>query len=192
MTADHHKQRARLSRIAAEVIAREGLEAATIRKVSAADKASTAVITHYFRDKQDLLFSAYTVLSEDLNRGYADVLARDPADLVGFLLCMTAADGKSLERWRAYVAFWDRAARDPAWAAQMAQDVEATIEAIEAVVRRRNPDCAAPRETSRLLNAFAQGVSVQALMSPDSWPRAKVRDALEAIVQRLLGSPAAG
>jgi len=47
-----------ITRVAAEVIACEGVEAATVRRVSAVAGYSTSIVTYYFADKHELLLAA--------------------------------------------------------------------------------------------------------------------------------------
>src|ERR1700742_2797180 len=149
MTVDRKLQRARIAEVTAEVIAREGVEAATVRRISATAGCSTSIVTYYFADKHELLLSAYHSLNDELTGKIQTILARDPADLVGCLLCMTAADEVSFNRWRTYVALWGHAARDEAWAAREREDVASAISLIENVVRTRNGEIASIREMSR-------------------------------------------
>ena len=69
MSAENHEtRRRRIAEIALGIIAREGIEAATIRRIAAEVGYSTAVVTHYFENKQDLLGSVLRLLGE-LNHG---------------------------------------------------------------------------------------------------------------------------
>jgi len=104
MTNDHLVQRARIAEVTADLIAREGYRAATVRRVAAELNCSTSIVTYYFSNKQELLVSAYTSLHDELYQKVAALLERDNADLVGLLLLMTAAEEVSFKRWRTYVS----------------------------------------------------------------------------------------
>jgi AcrR family transcriptional regulator len=112
MTVDHKARRQRIAEVTAEVIAREGLEAATIRRISAELGGPTKTITYYFSDKQELLRFTW----EHMARLYYEKVSHGPVNIIDSLLAMTTADEKSILRWRVYVAFWDRATRDPEFA----------------------------------------------------------------------------
>ena len=184
---DREEHRARIARVAAEVIACEGVEAATVRRVSAAAGYSTSIVTYYFSGKHELLLAAYRSLDAELVGKIDAVLTRDPADLVGCLLCMTAADEVSIKRWRTYVALWGQAARDESWARQSRLDVESAISLIRDVICTRNGEMASSDALSRNLNAFVQGISVQALNDPARWSPQEIRETLEELVQKLVG-----
>ena len=168
MTVDKTEQRRRIAEVTANVIAAEGVDAATIRRIAAELGYSTSIVTYYFADKQELLMSAYESLRDDLYERFGKVLRSDPQDLVGALLCMTAVDAVSIRRWKNYVALWQFASRDPHWSACERDDVEFAIASIERVVAARNPKERDPQQIARMLNLFIQGVSVQALIDPDS------------------------
>lgn len=190
ISVDHDDRRRRIAEVCVDVIGREGLEAATIRRIAAEVGFSTTIVTHYFADKQELLVWAYRVLAEEAEAHFAAVAARDPADLVGSLLAMTAADETGLRRWRAYVAFWDRASRDPVFAAEQRMRIEDALARIAQVVRARNGERGDVGRISRLLNALVQGISVQALVDPESWSFEQIRSALAHQVETVLGPPA--
>src|SRR5919112_3339946 len=57
-TVDPVERRARVATAARAVIARDGLDAATVRQVAAEAGSSTTGVTHYFADKQALLLAA--------------------------------------------------------------------------------------------------------------------------------------
>jgi AcrR family transcriptional regulator len=186
---DHDDRRRRIAEVCVDVIGREGLEAATIRRIAAEVGFSTTIVTHYFADKQELLLWAYRALAEEAEAHFRDVASRDPADLVGCLLAMTAADEVGQRRWRAYVAFWDRASRDRVFAAEQRMRIEGALGRICEVVRARNGGRGDVERVSRLLNALVQGISVQALIDPDSWSVEQIRNALAHQVETVLGPP---
>lgn len=189
-TVDHDERRRRIAEVCVAVIAREGLEAATVRRIAAEVGYGTTIVTHYFADKQQLLLWAYRVLAEEAHDRFQEVVARDPADLVGALLSMTAADERGQRRWRAYVAFWDRAARDTAFAAEQRLRIDQALARIAEVVRARNGPRPDLERVSRLLNAVVQGISVQALVDRESWSREQIAAALAHQVATVLGPPA--
>src|ERR1700741_5058315 len=114
-TLDHDARRRRIAEVVVDVIAREGLEAATVRRIAAAVGYSTTVITHYFADKHDLLLSAYHIMSGIASDRFNESHGRDPTDVVGYLISMSALDPAALGYWRTFIAIWDRSLRDRAF-----------------------------------------------------------------------------
>ena len=190
MTNDHLVQRTRIAEMTADLIAREGYRAATVRRVAAALNCSTSIVTYYFSSKQELLVSAYTSLHDELYQKVAALFERDSADLVGLLLLMTAAEEVSFKRWRTYVSLWALATREERWATKERQDVEFAIARIEAAIFARNGQLEDLHERAQDLNAFIHGISVQALMDREAWPTERLRSRIEAFVDNFLGPPA--
>jgi AcrR family transcriptional regulator len=186
MVVDHAARRRRIAEATAAVTAREGLEAATIRRIAAELGGPTKVVTYYFADKQELLLFTY----EHLAQQYLDeVTAHDPADILGILMPMAATDPKSVIRWRFYLAFWDHAARSPAFAELQRAHMQRALAHIGGVIRARAGEGADVERISLILNAQIQGLSLQALADQQHWSPERIRSALTEVVALLLGEP---
>jgi AcrR family transcriptional regulator len=182
MTVDHNARRRRIAEVTAEVIAREGLEAATIRRISAELGGPTKTITYYFSDKQELLRFTWEHMAEL----YYERVTREPADIIDSLLAMTTADEQSILRWRVYVAFWDRATRDPEFARIQRIHMDLTLKLLGNMVRSLEPVGSDVERISLLLNALVQGISLQSLVDQERWPAERIRSALTEQVALLL------
>src|ERR1700757_2521645 len=112
MAIDQDKRRYDIAWITIDLIAREGLEAATIRRIAAEAGSSTTAIKHYFVDKQELLIWTFQVLAAEGEQQFNEALRRDPSDAIGALLTMVPWCAANIRRWKAYLAFWDEAARN--------------------------------------------------------------------------------
>jgi AcrR family transcriptional regulator len=188
-SADHDERRRRIAEVTVGVIAREGLDAATIRRIATELGGPTKVITHYFADKHELLVWAYRSLAEQGQRQVETVVARDPKDIVGSLYAMTASEERGVLLWRVYVAFWDRAGRDTAIAELQRKHLDLAINRIGEIVRARNGDRADLQSVSQRLNALVQGISAQALIDRERWSAERIRSTLADEVEVLLGKP---
>jgi AcrR family transcriptional regulator len=189
MTVDHTARRERIAEVTAAVISREGLEAATIRRISAELGGPTKIITYYFADKQELLRFTWEYMARQY---FEKVTACAPTDLVESLLAMAAADERGLLRWRVYAAFWDRATRDPEFAEIQRSHMNVALRLIGNVVRALDATRSDVDRISLLLNAMVQGISLQALVDPQRWPAERIRRALTDQVHMLLGGPSTG
>lgn len=69
---DAGRRRADIAALVVDVIQREGAASATVRRVSEAGGFSAGVITHYFRDKDELIACAFEWLA-DSSFGHLDV-----------------------------------------------------------------------------------------------------------------------
>jgi len=189
MAIDHAERRERIAEIAARVIARDGLEAATVRHIAAEVGFSTTIVTHYFANKDELLLHAYRFVAKQSNQRFDQVIAHDPADVVGCLLALTAADESSFLGWRVYVALWERAKIDPVYAEEQRMGIDAALRRVSNVVENRFGDRGDTAAAVGMLITVVNGISVQALFDPDGWPREHVRATLSRAVEMMLGPP---
>lgn len=101
---DHARRRADVAALAVEVIQREGAGSATVRRISRQGGFSVGVITHYFRDKDELVASAFEWLAAQSFAGLERTLdGRAPgiARLRAALEFMVPQSGE-----RSYPAVW--------------------------------------------------------------------------------------
>lgn len=173
----HDERRRVIAQVAMGLIAREGLEAATVRRIAAEVGFSTTIVTHYFADKQELLLWTYRTIAGWARERFDEAVARDPADLVGYLMTMTAVREVDKTNWRPYIAIWDRSLRDPTFSNEWRGWTEITLARIMTFVRVRDPDCADAPYVARRMLALVQGVSIQLLFDSGSWSEEDVHDA---------------
>jgi TetR/AcrR family transcriptional regulator, transcriptional repressor of bet genes len=184
--SDHDERRRAIAHVTMGLIAREGLEAATVRRIAAEVGYSTTIVTHYFTDKQELLLWAYRTIDEWARERFERAMAQQPVDLVGYLMSMCAVDEVDKVNWRPLLGIWDRALRDPAFATELHGWIDTTVARLAAIVRSRDPDCADPNSVAKRLLAMVQGVSLQLLFDRDSWTDAAVREAFTSEVELLV------
>jgi AcrR family transcriptional regulator len=185
---NHELRRRRITEIVLRVIAREGIDAATVRRIAAEVGYSTAVVTYYFENKQDLLFSALRLLGELNQSRFEEFSAREPPDLVGFLVSMSALDPQDRAFWRACIAFWERSLDAPEFAAELRSWIGAVLGRIEFFIAALAPGCAEGRRTATQLFDLVQGISTHMLFDPDLWPEERLRRTLADNVGWLLAS----
>ena len=190
MAVDHNERRRKIADLCVKIIAKEGIDATTVRRIADELGYSTTVVTYYFANKSELMLWTYQSLHEETYGKVQALYDSDPSDVAGCLLSMTAADEVSFDRWRTYVAFWDRASHEPHWAIRQRQDLEEAIEWIGRFVRARNGEQANVPEISRVLNTFIQGLSVQALMDRDSWSKELILAEIGRVLSLVLEAPA--
>ena len=117
--SDHDKRRREIADVAVRLIAREGLEAVTVRRIAAEVGYSTTVVTHYFKNKHELLLWTYRTLGEAGQEGREYGTPDDPPDLLGYLMAMSAASETNRAYWRTYVAIWDHSLLDAQISAEL-------------------------------------------------------------------------
>lgn len=100
-------RRREVSEAAWRVIVREGLDRTSIRAIARELDCTTGVITHYFRDKQELILFALNQVTENLQQAMQKV-AEQPLSierLVEMLCTFLPLDTKGQEILKVWVAF---------------------------------------------------------------------------------------
>ncbi len=188
---DTTERRARVAAAARCVIARDGLEGTTIRKVAAEAGSSTTVVTHYFRDKDALIVAAVEdayeavesrmqVLSQDLQPD-GSVLKR----LRLMLLEALPLDRVRRDEARVWMAFW-AAVACKSDLRSVQRDGYRTWRALvrgvlseAATAGELRPDVVVDDALDHVL-CLVDGLLMQATLEPKRYPAARQQQLLEA------------
>lgn len=182
---DHDERRRLVARTAADLVAAGGVEALTTRNVAEAAGYSTAVVSHYFVDKDDLLLATFQFASDrsrDRFTAATDRPATDPAQrLERGLDALLAITTEQRDDWRVFLAFWGTAATRPDLAAQQAARVRSAYERVAALLRQ-DDDLRLRGEAlvnaARRLIVTVQGIATYAAFDQEDWPAARQRRVL--------------
>jgi TetR/AcrR family transcriptional repressor of bet genes len=187
---DHAARRAELVDAAWRVIAAEGLEAATVRRIAQAAGCTTGLVTHYFESKDDMLVAAlrevHTRAGQRMIRhvGGADIAAV----LLEVVLDALPMDQDRQLEWMVWLAFWGRAATDERLRQEQQRRYAEWRGLLGKLIRRARPaDTAAERRTAVDLIAGAiDGLGIQATLEPAKFTDARLRKAASAIARSAL------
>jgi AcrR family transcriptional regulator len=105
---DHDQRRLELVEATAAVIAAEGIQAATVRRIAAEVGCTTGLVTHYFAEKDELVIGAlHQVYSVSAERMLAIVRQASGMEALRAVL-MVALPLTSARRreWRVWLSFW--------------------------------------------------------------------------------------
>jgi AcrR family transcriptional regulator len=187
-TVDINERRAVLTAAASRLIARSGIEAATMRDVAAEAGLTTGALTHYFADKRELLLHTFEA---SLERRRALRATREPSDPRGALQATLEGalplDDDRRRHWMVTVAFCARATGDDELAAAQRdayrefRDHVADLVWLAHGVSRTSSGRVAER-----LIAAADGIAVQALFDPERWTPTRQRRTLADLTSALL------
>jgi len=171
------ERRARILRAALEVIALEGVHAASYRRIAAQAGVPLGSTTYYFADLETLIVSAFETLRDELEPLYAAPLrdARTETDIVDALVAATSGTtSPSLQDIRLYEELHLYGARSPRVADLLRDFQEESL----VVLRRALPDGAA-----RAIDALMWGWWSYRAIHPDApLDEGIVRDAYRALV----------
>jgi AcrR family transcriptional regulator len=192
-TVDPAERRARVAAAARTVIARDGLDATTVRRVAAEAGSSTTVVTHYFTDKQALLVAAV----EDAYRAVAARMAAHVAagpggvpTLRAVLLEALPLDAERVVEARVWMAFWSMAVTHPALRAVQSAGYREWRELVARVLAEAadRDEIAAeldPGGVGEQLLCLVDGLLMQATLEPDRLPAARQVQLLDNALVRL-------
>src|SRR5262245_27002461 len=165
---DIEQRRTELTDATARVIARSGIEAATMREIAAEAGWTTGALTHYFTDKHDLLlatFQASLAARRFLRAGmaHASALDRPRATLEGAL----PLDEDRRRHWLVTLACCTQASGDAQLAAAQRDAYREFRDYVAGLVREsRIAPADEARSVAERLIALVDGVAVQALFDP--------------------------
>jgi TetR/AcrR family transcriptional regulator, transcriptional repressor of bet genes len=181
--ADRPARRAHLAQLAIKIIGTEGMNAATIRRLATEAGYSTAIVTHYFPNKRDLLFNTYEHVSETAIAHFESVAA-DPAGSIEQVMETFLPIGEEEENsWKVVFAFWQLALHDEDFAARQRVAMQRSQDLIEKLLVDRGYRGDALR-TARQLLVTVMGISIRASFEPswtDEVKRQCLRDALASV-----------
>lgn len=187
---DHAVRRAELVDAAWRVIAGEGLEAATMRRIAEAAGCTTGRVTHYFDAKDDVLVAAL----REVHRRAAERMRRHirAADAATALLevvleALPMDEDRQLE-WKVWLAFWGRAVADERLRHEQEQRYAEWRRLLGMLVRRARPGASAADRCAAvdLIAGAIDGLGIQAVLEPASFTGARLRQAAGAIVRSLV------
>jgi AcrR family transcriptional regulator len=186
---DHHARRLLVTEVAAEIVAARGVEALTVRGVAAAAGFSTAVVSHYFLDKRDLLRSTFRAAANRSTARFESASAADRRSVVSCLEALLPLDDDSRRDWRVFVAFWGTAASDEELAMEQrgrVRSARARIEHLLAELTHAGRSAPQLRPVARSLLTLVQGIATQAVFDPGDWTPRRQCEQLRVGVAALL------
>ena len=193
---DHDERRAELAAAVWRLASRDGLEAVTLRGVSAEAGWSTGALHHYFGDKEELLLFAFQTIADRVRRRLAAAAraTSEPLELARTLLTVgLPLDPERRAEVRVWFAFLGlaltrpvlaRAQRDAyrAWRRRLAKTLR---EAQRRGELERSLDT--EREAAGLI-ALVDGLAVQASFEPRALSASRQLELVDERLARLAGA----
>ncbi len=184
---DHDARRREVAEVAARLIAQVGVERVTVRELAKAAGYSTAIVSHYFADKRQLLLFTYQAAAQAAQARVDAVLKPAPDDLIGSIEALLPLDEERHREWQVWLSFWGMAIGDPEFAAEQRRRVLDTRKRIEKVLRAMAANGKLPADSdfdliARELLTMINGLAVQAGFDPADWPAERQRKVLRQFV----------
>jgi len=190
---DHRARRAEIVAAVFRLVAREGAEAVTGRRVAAEAGVSTGALAHYFSDKDELLTAAFTeVVARSHYRVQALSPDRDVAELLfQMLIAPLPLNDERRTESRVWFAFLDRGLAHKEATALLRtvySEWRRSISEIIATGRRTGRFRADldPHATASSLIATVDGITMQAVVDPEALDPDAQRRLIRSHVEALL------
>ena len=178
--ADHDERRARVAEVAADLIEQRGLDAVTFREIADAAGTSTAIVSHYFIDKKDVLRFTYRAAATRARQRLDVEVGGNGGTLSGAVEALLPLDKNSRRDWRVWFAFWGIAVADPDLAAEQRAHVRGARTELARLIDRLVAADELPAdldvaESARDLLVVVMGLAAQAVFDPQDWPPRRQR-----------------
>ena len=161
--------------MATELLATSGLSAVTVRDVAEAAGFSTAVVSHYFHNKRELLLLIYTTDLEKSDSNSERALSESGGDLRAYIEAVLPLDDARRKGWKVWLAYLASVVAEPDIASIHRASASHRVRRYEEILAglRADGDLADDVDiplTSRQLLATTMGLALQVMFEPESWP----------------------
>jgi AcrR family transcriptional regulator len=182
---DHEERREEIADAVWRVIEREGLEGASLRDIAREAGHTTGVISHYFRDKRELLAFAFQLVVERSAARIARAIREDGVyEALAELLPLDEERRREATVWLVLMA---ASLSDPGLAEELRERYEEARRAMMPIFREVLGE--APEDVGDELLAAVDGLTVHALTNPERYPPSRQLALLRRELTRL-GLPA--
>jgi AcrR family transcriptional regulator len=171
---DHEERRREIGEAVWRAVARQGIEAATVREIASEAGVSTGVLSHYFEGKDEMLVHALHVsIERAAERAEARATGAGGLEALRAVLMETLPlDDERREEFGVWLQFWGRTARSEALAAELSHWYALWRGVLQAIIEEGqrtgalHADLDAGSEAAALI-ALVDGIGIQATMDPD-------------------------
>jgi AcrR family transcriptional regulator len=192
VTVDHDVRRREVAEAVWRVLAATGFAGLSLRAVAKELGATTGLLTHYFRNKRELVQHALEVV-HDRTAPRMAAAGEGVGGLDGLrarLRAVLVDDAEATLLSRVWVGFWDVALADAELGAAEAARYERWRDRLRPLVDEAVAagELAAGRDTETvvdLLTAFTHGLVVQALFDPERFPAQRQHAVLDELLTAL-------
>lgn len=191
-TVDHDLRREELLEAVWRVVARDGLEGATIRGMAQETGWSVGVLAHYFKDKDDILVSAVDLALQRIEARWESQLAglHGLSALRSLVLDNLPLDAERELETKFLMNYWSRAIRDrervPRPARRGPELIDRLIELIREAQQDGEIDAGrSPEDIAEMLLGLIDGFSLHSLLDPGRLTRERQARLIETELDRL-------
>jgi AcrR family transcriptional regulator len=179
---DHDERRREILEATWQVVAREGLGSATVRRIAEEACCTTGLVTHYFASKDEILVAALRRVHVAAGERMARHLGQDGGlkALEAVLLEALPMSVESVLEWRVWMTFWGQALSGDTLVAEQARRYREWRQLVQGLLRSASargelrPRIDVARTTDEIV-ALVDGLGIQASLEPRRLTPARLR-----------------
>ncbi len=180
---DHDMRRKEVVSLAAQLIARHGIGGISFKTIAEAAGASTAIVSHYFRNKRDLLQQTYRALLSASQDEQLAVVNRFDSSIFELAFILLPLREEMISAWRISIEFFAEALGDPMIRNEWEANLEAAARNYERLFERSIgrgdfPQSLNAHEAAQDLLALIRGIGTEVAVSQARWPADRQRQAV--------------
>jgi AcrR family transcriptional regulator len=188
LLVDGAKRRADVVREAANLVVEGGVAALSFRNLAKALGCSTTVISHYFRDKNDVLAETFRHAASQTMARRDQVLAETQGDLLRAMEELLPATPDQRRRWVVWLSFWNAALFDPALCDEHRRGLAGTRDRLsDHLAALGHPE---PERSSVAICDALLGIAVQAVFDAQFWSAGRQLETFRRAVRETLRASA--
>jgi AcrR family transcriptional regulator len=174
LIVDHEERRHLIASVVKRMVAAYGMEAVTVRAVAREAGFSSTIVSHYFRDKRDLMSFTYSTIRARAIEMIDEAIASN-ADMLTCFERLLPVNEANLADWQAWFGFWGKATSDANLAAERVAGTEGTqnlfLRILDHACRRGELSEHLDLEIHAYrLQMFVNGLASFVVMQPKAWP----------------------
>ncbi len=181
-SVDHAQRRHLVVAAARSVLARDGLSGLSMRSIAAEAGCTTGLVTHYFRDKQEVVSAAMSDNASRQSDRARDRFAGKVADAAEALAELLPLDEQRADETRVWLAFYAQAVGSPDLLAQHEEHYAWWRgELADALVTLGVASACVEPAVERLVPGLC-GLAIQGILDPTYWTPQRQRRQLQRMV----------
>lgn len=188
---DHQQRREQVTSVAAKVIAQDGLAAVSIKGIADAAGSSTAIVSHYFESKQDLLRQTYrTVLNQSMIE-QAELLEDSAASVLALADRLLPLRPEMVGAWRISIEFFSGALTDPEIRAEWERNLVTCIRSFRILFDRMAAAGTLPAHVdtgaaAQDIVSLIRGIGTEYAVNGQRWPADRQRAAVSRLLKAII------
>lgn len=180
---DHDLRRKQVVALAAQLIAQHGISGISFKVIADAAGASTAIVSHYFKNKRDLLSQTYRSLLDQSLEEQAVIVDRFDSNILDLAFVMLPLRTEMISAWRISIEFFSEALGDPMIQKEWESNLDKAARNYERIFERsigkgEFPKTLNAHEAAQDLLALIRGIGTEVAVSEARWPADRQKQAV--------------